>query len=133
MKKAIAVTFVLALLLVAAVPGFAAQPGFGFLFYEGGTVRTVAPPAATPQEGIDPIYVFPEGGAEGQLSVTAVAPGDTNYHGGHWAVYVVTWNTAPYLLTSDDAVLAAAAAGDVTVTRTPENDILCPVQPGGGN
>jgi hypothetical protein len=44
-------------------------------------------------------------------------------------VNVVTWNVAPYLLTSDEAVLAAAAAGDVTITRNPAADFLCPIQP----
>jgi hypothetical protein len=33
----------------------------------------------------------------------------------------------PYLLTSDEAVAAAEAAGDVTVTRAPEADNRCPV------
>ena len=61
--------------------------------------------------------------------MVGVAPGDAGYRGGHWAVFVVTWNVAPYLLTSDEAVLAAAAAGDVTVTRNPAADFLCPIQP----
>jgi len=41
----------------------------------------------------------------------------------------VTFRTGitPYLLTSDEAVFAARAAGDVTVTRVPENDFRCPV------
>jgi len=34
----------------------------------------------------------------------------------------------PYLLTSAGAVLAAAAAGDVTITRDPAMDFLCPIQ-----
>ncbi len=43
----------------------------------------------------------------------------------------VTFNAGvtPYLLTSDEAVFAAEAAGDVTVTRTPDADFRCPVQP----
>ena len=41
------------------------------------------------------------------ISVTAVAPGSPGYHGGRWAVYVVSWNTTPRLLTSDEAVAAA--------------------------
>ena len=61
---------------------------------------------ASPGRGVDAIYPV-IGGVAGQLAVTAAAPGD-NYHGGRWAVHVVTWNTAPYLLTSDEAVLAAA-------------------------
>ena len=34
-----------------------------------------------------------------------------------------------YLLTSESRVLAADAAGDVTITRVPENDFKCPIQP----
>jgi len=41
----------------------------------------------------------------------------------------VSWNVTPYLLTSEAAVLAADAAGDVTVTRVPANDFKCPIQP----
>jgi len=41
----------------------------------------------------------------------------------------VTWNVVPYLLTSEAAVLDAETAGDVTVTRVPEMDFRCPIQP----
>jgi len=58
-----------------------------------------------------------------------VAPGDPDFHGGRWAFHSVEWNVDPYLLTSEAEVLGAAAAGDVTITRLPENDFLCPVQP----
>jgi hypothetical protein len=42
---------------------------------------------------------------------------------------VVTFNTGvtPYLLTSDEAVAAATAAGDVTVSRAAGADFRCPV------
>lgn len=100
----------------------------GCCFYAGTDVRTIVPPAAFPKEGVDNFYAFPGGGAAGQKGVAAVAPGDTNYHGGHWKFFAVTFNVAPYLLTSEAAVLAAATAGDVTVTRVPANDFLCPIQ-----
>lgn len=68
-------------------------------------------------------------GVGGQLGIAGVAPGDGPYHGGAWAVYLVTFanGMTPYLLTSDEAVRAAEAAGDVTVTRAPERDFRCPV------
>ena len=103
-------------------------PGFGELYYEGEVVRTVVPPASNPFQGRDNIYPI-DGGAEGQLPVAAVAPGDRDYHGGKWAVNLVEWNTEPYLLTSEDEILDAAAAGDVTITRVPGNDFKCPIQP----
>jgi len=101
----------------------------GCCYYNGQVVRTVVPPAATPQEGIDNFYGFPAGAAAGQLGVAGAAPGAPAYHGGHWKFHAVTWNVTPFLLTSEGAVLAAAAAGDVTVTRVSENDFKCPIQP----
>jgi hypothetical protein len=110
-----------------------ARPAFvfpgGCCFYEGQMVRTVVPPASTPQEGRDNFYAFPNGAAAGQKGVVAVVPGDRDYHGGHWAFHAVTFNVTPYLLTSEEAVLAAAAAGDVSIARVAANDFRCPIQP----
>ena len=116
--------------LVLVTPAFAKGPkvGFGELYYEGEVVRTVVPPASMPQEGRDNLYVINEGASE-QRPVIAVAPGDTDYHGGQWAFHSVTWNVDPYLLTSEADVLAAEGAGDISITRVPENDFKCPVQP----
>jgi hypothetical protein len=104
-----------------------AKAGFGALYYDGATVRTVATPTSMPGRGTDPIYAFPGAKAEGQLAVTAVAPGDAGFHGGKWAVHLVTWNVDPYLLTSDEAIAAAHMDGDISVTRAPEADFQCPV------
>lgn len=101
----------------------------GCCYYEGRVVRTVVPPAANPRRGRDNFYGFPSGAAEGQKGVVAVAPGDRDYHGGHWKFHAVTFNVEPYLLTSEGAVLAAEMDGDVTVVRVPENDFKCPIQP----
>ena len=122
--------FSLALLALAAAPSLHAQPGFGELFYNGGVVRTVVPPAASPMRGRDNIYPV-VGGAMGQLPVAAVAPGDREYHGGKWAVHLVMWKagTTPYLLTSEDQVLMAYTMGDVTISRVIEADFKCPIQP----
>src|SRR5256712_13357315 len=122
---------VLAFVTFVAVlpPAQAARPGFVFpdicCYYNGGLVRTVVPPAAFPNEGRDNFYVV-----MGQeiFGVVGVAPGASGYHGGHWKFHSVTWNVAPSLLTSEAAILAAQASGDVSVTRVPENDFLCPIQ-----
>jgi hypothetical protein len=118
----------LALLVIAVTPALAKGPkaGFGNLYYAGGIVRTVVPPAAAPKTGKDPLYVIIDG-TEDQLPVAAVAPGDKEYHGGKWAVSVVTWNVEPYLLTSADEVLQAG--DDVTIVRMSEADFKCPIQP----
>ena len=109
---------------------FAATPGFGNLYYNGAIVRTVVPPAAFPNTGIDNFYKVTNGVA-GQLGIASVAPGADGYHGGHWKVFTVTFNpeATQVLLTSQAAVLAAQSAGTVTVTRNASADYLCPVQP----
>jgi hypothetical protein len=130
-RRIAALLVVVASVLAVSAVASAARPGFvfpsGCCFYEGDTVRTVVPPAAFPNEGTDSFYAV-MGGAAGQKAVVGEAPGDPGYNGGHWAFNAVTWNRAPYLLTSEAAVLAAASAGHVTVTRVPANDFLCPIQ-----
>ena len=125
------VPVIVGVLGASTAPALAERPAFvfpaGCCFYDGGTVRTVVPPAAFPNEGNDAFYVVMDG-YSGQRPVVGVAPGDVGYHGGHWAFNAVTWNEEPYLLTSEAAVLYAEGAGDVTVTRVPGNDFLCPIQ-----
>ena len=120
-------TFVLALPIGSV---FAAMPGFGNLYYNGNVVRTVVPPAAFPNTGIDNFYKVTNGAA-GQLGIASVTPGADGYHGGHWKVFIVAFNqgATPVLLTSQAAVLAAQSAGTVTVTRNASADFLCPIQP----
>lgn len=129
-RLATALAVVVAVLSVSAV-ATAARPGFvfpaGCCFYDGETVRTVVPPAAFPNTGTDPFYGITNG-VSGQKAVVGLAPGDKGYNGGHWAFYSVTWTVAPYLLTSEEAIDEAEAAGQVTVTRVPANDFLCPIQ-----
>jgi hypothetical protein len=113
---------------VVAVPAMATT-GKGFLFHDGAVVGTVVVPAhVAPGSGSDPFFNVTNGAA-GQLGIAGVAPGDGPYHGGDWQVWLVTFNSGvtPYLLTSDEAVFAAEAAGDVTVTRAPDADFRCPV------
>jgi len=101
----------------------------GCCYYQDIIVRTVVPPAKTPKPGRDNFYGFPSGAAAGQKGVVGVIPGAAGYHGGHWAFHAVTFNVPPYLLTSEQAVLDAAATGNVTITRVPSMDFRCPIQP----
>jgi hypothetical protein len=116
------------LLAVGSAPALAGSATKGMLFYNGGTIRTVVVPAPLPNGGLDPFYKVTNGAA-GQLGIAGAAPGSGNYHGGAWAVSLVTFGVKPYLLTSAQAVQTALKAGDVTVARTPANDFRCPVQP----
>jgi hypothetical protein len=126
-KIAIAAATTLAALVVA-IPAMATA-GKGFLFHDGAVVGTVVVTAPVPAgSGSDPFYNVTNG-AVGQLGIAGVAPGDGPYHGGDWQVWLVTFKdgVTPYLLTSDEAVAAAQAAGDITVTRAPAADFRCPI------
>jgi hypothetical protein len=130
MRRVLAIGAVVGVaVLLLSAPAFA-KSSKGLLFHNGSTVRTVVVPAPIPNGGTDPLYSVTNG-AEGQLGIAGVAPGDGPYHGGAWAVSTVTFNAGvtPYLLTSDEAVFAAEASGDVTVARVPDSDFRCPVQP----
>ena len=132
------IRIILALTIAAlATPGLQAGRGnspdqganFGALFYDGGTVGTIATPTSMPGRGVDKIYVI-SNGTEGQLGITTVAPGDKNYHGGRWAVHVATWIGAgdTPLFISSQQVMAAYDAGDLEVVRMPDADFVCPVK-----
>jgi hypothetical protein len=128
MRLTLAAAVVAIVGLLSALPA-GATTAKGQLFHDGSVVGTVVAPAPIAAgSGTDPFYMVTNGAA-GQLGIAGVAPGDGPYHGGSWQVYVVTFNpgVTPYLLTSDEAVAAAQAAGDVTVTRSPAADFRCPV------
>jgi hypothetical protein len=126
-------TLLVSFVLTISVPVFA-KPGRGYLYYEDEVVRTFVPNGKPLQkEGTDPLYAFPadeEWEYEGQYSVIDYAPGDNEYTGGHWAVFVVTWNVEPYLITNSVDLWLAEQAGDVTIMRHTELDVLCTVIPG---
>ena len=105
----------------------AQEPGFGLLYYENEMIRTVVPPASTPKKGVDDLFVITNG-VDGQIPITAVAPGDRDYHGGRWKVYRVSFVDEPVLLTSADDVAMALFLNLVEVERAPEADFKCPVQ-----
>lgn len=122
---ALLVAFIALLVVLPAT----ATTGKGQLFHDGAVVGTVVTPSPIAAgSGTDPFYNVTNG-ASGQLGIAGVAPGDGPYHGGSWQVFLVTFNpgVTPYLLTSDEAVMAAEAAGDVTVTRAGDADFRCPV------
>src|SRR2546428_13419547 len=97
MKKSLLVSVLVLAPFVLALPigsVFAATAGFGNLYYNGSVVRTVVPPAAFPNTGIDNFYEV-HGGAAGQLGIASVAPGANGYHGGHRKSFFVTFKPEP--------------------------------------
>jgi hypothetical protein len=118
------------LALALAVPAFAADlgPPAGGFYVDGTAYVTIGTPTdlsgtGAPASSFDTLYAI-----EGQtLAVASSAPGDGDYNGGRWMRFQVTWNTTPYLLTSEEDVLAAADAGDVTIASSPDMLFVCPV------
>lgn len=128
MRKGIAVAVMAGAMVFALSAPTLADAGKGLLYLDGAIVGTVVNAAKLPHGGNDPFYGVTNG-VEGQLGIAGVGPGDAGYNGGAWAMNTVTFNegVSPYLLTSDEAVFAAEAAGDVTVTRVPVADFRCPI------
>jgi hypothetical protein len=124
-KGMIGLTLAAGILLVAGPPA-GATTGKGQLYLDGDIVGTVVNPAALPNGGTDPFFEVTNG-VMGQLGIAGVGPGQAGYTGGDWAVNLVTFTVEPYLLTSDEEVAAAEAAGDVIVTRDASADFRCPI------
>lgn len=122
-------TFLVTTLLVAVVsltsPALATA-GKGKLYLNGDIVGTTVNPTPLPRGGTDPFFVVTNG-TSGQLGIAGIGPGEQGYTGGDWAVYRVTFNTGPYLLTSDEAVMAAHQAGDISLMRDTSADFRCPI------
>jgi hypothetical protein len=103
-------------------------PHVGF-YIDGATYLTVGTPTdffgtGAPASTFDRIYDL---GGNGVLNVAEAKPGDRDFNGGRWMVFPVTWHVAPYQLTSAEAVLAAADAGQLTIATEPVKEFLCPV------
>jgi hypothetical protein len=113
--------------MVSSVSAGLGPPHAG-LVVDGVTYRTIGTPTdlsktGAPLSSFDTLYAV-----EGQmLAVASAAPGDSDFNGGRWMRFPVTWNVSPYPLTSEEQVLAAAAAGDVTIAAQPDKVFECPV------
>ncbi len=133
-KKILALTFVVALLIVSVVPAFANAPNFGEAIYADdaawGTKGTADLPAPTDnnRQSFDGLFKFPGDAADGQLAVAEAAPGNPHYNGGRWIEYNVTWNTTPELVTSYAQLHALEQDGAVTIEAT-GNYFQCPLLP----
>jgi hypothetical protein len=132
-RARVAATAVVVAGLLTAVGSSAAlgaEPGFGQLWLNDQIVGTVVPPAqVAPDSGRDPFYKVVDGASGQRGGVAGVGPGEPGYHGGDWQVWTVTFNSGVtrYVLTSKAAVLAAEAAGKVTIARAPAQDFRCPI------
>lgn len=92
--------------------------------------RTVGTPTdfsntGAPEHTYDKIYAL----GAGLINVAETKPGDTDFNGGRWAVYAITWNTTPVQYTNDWDILAAAGRGDLTISAEPVRLFFCSVSP----
>ncbi|MGH2675131.1 MAG: hypothetical protein ACRDKA_10580 [Actinomycetota bacterium] len=126
MRRGIAAVAVAAAAVLVLAGPASAKAGKGFLFLDGEVYGTTVPPSPLPHGGNDPLFSVTNG-VDGQFGIAGVGPGQPGYNGGAWEVYRVTFSVAPYLLTSDEDVMAAHAAGDLTVIRDAAADFRCPV------
>ena len=145
LRKISLIIFVMALSLSVAVPAFAAPPhpvggGLGNkapnfsagIYADGeawGTKGTTSLPAPNEhnQQSYDKLFVVTNG-AEGQLPVAEAGPGNSDYNGGRWSVYDVTWKTdsIPVVLTSYEDVMLHA---DYLVFTNGHTYFQCPLLP----
>ena len=90
--------------------------------------RTVGTPTdytntGAPDSTYDVIYAL----GSGLINVATSKPGDTDFNGGRWAVYAITWNVTPVQYTNDADILAAADRGDLTISSEPVKLFFCNV------
>lgn len=118
------------LLTVAAATPIAAAREFGTIYVDGEAYRTFGTPARVDAgTGTDPIVSFTN---FDQGGVAQHAPGQGS-HGGRWAVWMATWTDPAdaHLVTSFDAILALADAGELSLVRAHDADFRCPILPNG--
>lgn len=137
-SKLFSIAVVAALLLVTAVPAFAAPgpPDFGPAIYADGEMWATKGTADLPapndhnRQSFDGLFKIQDGDFAGQLAVAEAAPGNPAYSGGRWIEYFVFW------VDEDDSVLVTSYAqlhelmmsGAVTVMET-GNYFQCPLLP----
>lgn len=129
--------FLLAILLIAAVPAVAAGPNFSPAIYADGVAwgtkgtTDLPAPNAHNRQSFDGLYKFTNGVMD-QLPVAEAAPGNPAYNGGRWIEYFVTFTGTPMSITSYEQLMPLITSGAVMVTET-GNYFQCPLLPAKGS
>jgi len=129
-RIAAAVTGALLLVSVAASTVAAGGPPALSFYVDDVRYRTVGTPTdffntGAPDATFDKLYSL----GEGLINVAEAKPGDRDFNGGRWQVYAITWNVTPVQYTNDAQILAAALAGDITISSDPVKEFFCNVAP----
>jgi hypothetical protein len=129
-RFAAAATGAALLISVAASTVAAGGPPSLAFYVDDVRYRTVGTPTdftntGAPSSTYDKIYAL----GNGLANVAEAKPGDTDFNGGRWAVYAVSWTAGvtPVQLTNDQDVLAWEAAGKLTISDTPVKLFFCSV------
>lgn len=132
--------------LPSAAAGGANPVRSGAIWVDGelyGTVLTPTTlPGNAPAESFDVIYLFDDSVISGQRSVAESAPGDRDYNGGRWMVFLVTFTdqglavhdadndgVVDFELTNDADVMAHEGFGHFTISEDPVRLFACPLTP----
>jgi hypothetical protein len=103
MKKGTILTGLFAIALLVVSSATAGGPPAGAFWVDGMTYRTVVTPAQLPNKGPkDGLYIIE--GLGGQNPVAEAKPGDRDYNGGRWQVYVLAF--------TDDGIAVHDPDGD---------------------
>jgi hypothetical protein len=127
-RLAAAVTTAAFILSVAASTVAAGGPPSLAFYVDDVRYRTVGTPTdftntGAPASSFDRIYSL----GNGLINVAEAKPGDTDFNGGRWAVYAITWHISPVQYTNDGQILAAAQAGDISISANPVKEFFCSV------
>jgi hypothetical protein len=92
--------------------------------------RTVGTPTdftntGAPDSSFDKIYAL----GPGLINVAEAKPGDTDFNGGRWQVFPISWNISPVQYTNDGQILYAASQGWLTIASSPAREFFCSVSP----
>lgn len=105
-------------------------PNLGF-YVDDVRYRTVGTPTdffgtGAPESTYDRIYNLGTG-----INVAEAKPGDRDFNGGRWLVYVVTWaaGVTPVQYTNVEQIYAAEDAGLLTINPVPVKAFFCNVAP----
>jgi hypothetical protein len=128
---AAATTAVMVGLVAASGVSAGGPPSLAF-YVDDVRYRTVGTPTdffdtGAPASSFDKIYAL----GSGLINVAETKPGDTDFNGGRWAVYGITWaqGVTPVQYTNDGQILAAEQAGLLTITASPIREFFCSVNP----
>jgi hypothetical protein len=131
-RVATALTGVALLLSVAASTVAAGGPPSLAFYVDDVRYRTVGTPTdffdtGAPASTFDKIYSL----GHGLINVAEAKPGDTDFNGGRWAVYAITWanGVTPVQYTNDGQILWAAQNGLLTISASPVKEFFCSVNP----